>query len=238
VGCGTVFRITTIGSFEVIHAFSNVIGAGHFPATNVVVDPAGNIVGTTSIGVSEFDGGGTVFAIAPNGTFTVVSQFTVRGPVVNPVGTIARDAGGNVYGMVTFAGNFGSPPVGEAIFKVAALTHRRSIVVALGTQASTSGVTLRGNTLYFTTTGGFVPTPGFNPTAYMHGPGTVYALPLGATTPTAIASLDYANLSPVGGVVADSAGNLWGQSSAGGIVCPAPSNGTQSGCGTIFKVTP
>jgi uncharacterized repeat protein (TIGR03803 family) len=238
VGCGTVFRITTIGSFRLLHAFANVFVSGRFPSTNVVVDPAGNIVGTTSAGFSEEDGGGNLFAIAPNGTFTIVAQFSVRGPVVNPVGTIARDAAGNVYGMVTFAGMYGSPPVGEAIFKVAALTHRPSIVLALGTQASASGVTLRSNVLYFTTTGGFIASPAVSSAAVMHGPGMVYALPLGATAATPIASLDYANLSPVGGVVADSAGDLWGQSSAGGLVCPAPSNGTQTGCGTIFKITP
>jgi|SRR5579859_4290705 len=237
-GCGTVFRITTGGAFRVIHQFADAFVSGRYPSTNVVVDPAGNVIGTTSTGATEADGGGNLFRIAPDGTFLVVSTFSVRGPIVNPIGTIVRDSAGSIYGMVTFSGTFPNPPTGAAVFKIAAITHKTSVLTTLGRQASTSGVTLsRSGALYYTTTGGSVTNFDAAAIAVMQGPGTVYALVPGSA-PVAIASLDYANLSPIGSVIADSAGNLWGQSSAGGIVCDAPSNGTQSGCGTIYKLTP
>jgi uncharacterized repeat protein (TIGR03803 family) len=39
-------------------------------------------------------------------------------------------------------------------------------------------------------------------------------------------------VTPVGGVVFDKLGNLYGATSAGGTICPSP------GCGTVFEVSP
>lgn len=235
--CGTVYRITTAGSFSVLRTFVSFYDSGCHPATNVVVDSADNVMGTTYGGYYESDGGGLLFKIAPGGAYTVVREFSVRGPLHGPIGRIARDSAGSIYGMAVFTGVYGNPPTGTGIFKVAGATHGTSILATFGTQASNGGISLdNGGVLYFTMTGSSRNTNSGTPT-FMQGAGTVYALAPGGT-PTPLASLDYGNLSPIGTVVADGSGNLWGQSSSGGIVCTAASNATQTGCGTIFKVTP
>ena len=233
-GCGTVFQLTASGTFRVLHTFNgqpSTDGAG--PASNLVLDPAGNILGTT--GGQTFQSlFGSLYKITPSGTFTVVTSFVRYGPIV-PVGNIVRDAAGNVYGMVGYSGAIpGSPPPvppGPAIFKVTAITHRTALLAILpakptfGSQGSGVVRDGAGNLYATTSTGGST------------GAGAVFALSPSGTL-TTLASLGLANLAPVGGVILDPTGHLWGTSSAGGNPCETVSNVTPTGCGTVFSLSP
>lgn len=230
-GCGTVFKLTASGAFRVLHTFSGqpfIDGAG--PASNLILDPAGNILGTTNGLALPLNG--SLYKIAPSGTFTVVTSFARFGPST-PIGNIVRDAAGNVYGMVGFSGvpMVVPPPVppGPAIYKVTAITHRMMLLAILPAKPESQGSGVvrdgAGNLYATTSTGG------------SNGAGAVFALsPSGALT--TLASLGLANLAPVGGVILDPTGHLWGTSSAGGNPCETVSNVTPTGCGTVFSLSP
>jgi uncharacterized repeat protein (TIGR03803 family) len=70
-GCGTVFRLSPSSkggwTESVLHSFSGPYKDGANPATGVILDAAGNVYGTTSVGGADegADWGGTVFEISP-----------------------------------------------------------------------------------------------------------------------------------------------------------------------------
>jgi uncharacterized repeat protein (TIGR03803 family) len=76
-GCGTVFKLTSDGSHSVLHSLD--LATGGSPWGGVIVDEGGNIYGTTAYGGSGTACGsprcGTVFKIAPDGTYTVLHSF-------------------------------------------------------------------------------------------------------------------------------------------------------------------
>src|ERR1700731_2244814 len=79
---GTVFKISPTGSETTLYSFcsqTNCADGGN-PQSSLVMDPAGNLYGTTinggetNCGTSQA-GCGTVFKLAPNGTLTVLHAF-------------------------------------------------------------------------------------------------------------------------------------------------------------------
>lgn len=65
-GCGVVFELSSAGAYTVLHAFCyQSLGCpdGARPAAGVVIDPAGNLFGTTEQGGSYDYNGGTVFRL-------------------------------------------------------------------------------------------------------------------------------------------------------------------------------
>ncbi len=79
-GCGIVFKITPKGKETILHAFAGG-SDGAYPAGSLIMDGSENLYGTTSSGGSEdmcgtlWDGCGTVFKIAANGTESVLHVF-------------------------------------------------------------------------------------------------------------------------------------------------------------------
>ena len=105
-GCGTVFQLTLSGSGwteNIIHSFDYYDdGAG--PQGGVIFDNAGNLFGGTAFAPT---GNGTVFELTPSGgqwTYTLLYSLTSgQSGIPGPLGTLAMDATGNLYGM-TFEG--------------------------------------------------------------------------------------------------------------------------------------
>lgn len=226
-GCGTVFKIAADGTFSILHVFTGAIDDGAGPASNLVLDPTGIVIGllTNEFG-NELSGG--LFAIRPDNSYVLVASFPPNtGP---PAGNIVRDGQGNVFGTLFSFQASDQASAGAAIFEVTAVTHKIHIVAQIVGETSLSGVVrdAAGN-FYGTTTG-------LDPSSHLHvGNGSVFvASPAG--TVTILAPLPPANEAPSGGVVGDPAGNLWGTSTAGGALCPSIPN--LSGCGTVFVVTP
>jgi len=82
---------------------------GEYPSTELVMDAAGNLYGTTVQG-GEF-GGGSVFQLAPDGSggwiHTVLYSFTGGADGGQPYGGVTLDTAGNLYGAAVIGGTGG-----------------------------------------------------------------------------------------------------------------------------------
>ncbi|MEI9986950.1 MAG: choice-of-anchor tandem repeat GloVer-containing protein, partial [Aliidongia sp.] len=227
---GSAYTLSTSGTmFNVLPLPQGCVGS----QSNVVVDPTGNVIGTTQFGPEPTDFSGCMFKIAPNGTATILTQYgeapQFGGVAIGePVGNIVRDAIGNIYGMAELAQrNTPSSAPGIAVYKRDTTTKDLIVLAVLDGLQSQSGVVRDGNgTLYGTTINGGT-----------GGIGSVFSVSASGVV-TTLASLSAANLAPVGGVVLDPTGNLWGTSSLGGdVVCTTASSVVPVGCGTIFSLS-
>ncbi len=125
-GCGTVFKITSNGTYTVLHSFDSSDGA--HPGA-LVLSSDGNLYGTTSSGGSNnscsfenFPGCGTLFKITTAGTLTTLHNFS--GPDgFAPYAPLIQAIDGNFYGT-TFAGGAynscktGPTPSCGTVFKI------------------------------------------------------------------------------------------------------------------------
>jgi uncharacterized repeat protein (TIGR03803 family) len=107
-GYGTVFKLDTAGNETILHSFAR--GAdGANPNAGLVADTAGNFYGTTQYGGRGCDGQGcgTVFKITPSGTETVLYRFAGGLDGASPLGGVALDSSGNLYGTTWLGGVYG-----------------------------------------------------------------------------------------------------------------------------------
>lgn len=162
-GCGVVYKLTPSSSGwieNILYRFSGPDGAG--PQGPVTFDNAGNLYGTTSTGGSG--NAGTVFRLAPSSAAWVhTTLYNFHGPDgAGPVGSLAIDSGGNVYGSTQLGGSGSCGEYGPcgAVF-VLTLTNGKymeTVLHSFGDVAFTgypaAGITLdsAGN-LYGTTSG-------------------------------------------------------------------------------------
>jgi len=102
-GCGTVFKLTPTGVETVLHSFCSSSADGAFPRGDLVLDAQGNLYGTTGRGGSQ--GRGTVFQLTPDGTETVLYNFTGGADGDGPSGLI-MDLQGNLYGTTPNGGAY------------------------------------------------------------------------------------------------------------------------------------
>ena len=109
-GCGTVFKLNAAGSKTILYSFTGGADGG-LPTAGVILDPAGNVYGTTSRGgigstnaASVLSGNGTVFEIGTNGKEMVLYSFTGGMDGGLPIAGVIRDAAGNLYGTTELGG--------------------------------------------------------------------------------------------------------------------------------------
>lgn len=133
-GNGVVFELThnakkTIWKYTVLYDFCQAGDTsctdGAVPKTALIFDAAGNLYGTTSIGVTK--GQGTVFELSPNaaGTAwseTVLYSFCQVGGAncddgANPEGVLIMDAKGHLFGTTELGGSPGGD--GGTVFELA-----------------------------------------------------------------------------------------------------------------------
>lgn len=105
-GDGTVFKLTPQGVESVLHSFSQT--DGQLPVAGLIQDAEGNLYGTTSSGglYGGNYGYGTVFKITPDGTETVLYNFTGGAHGANPEAGLILDANGDLYGTTTNGGAY------------------------------------------------------------------------------------------------------------------------------------
>jgi uncharacterized repeat protein (TIGR03803 family) len=104
---GTVFLIDNVGQYFVLYSFGSTVGLddGKWPTAGVIRDQSGNLYGTCSQG-GTFNGG-TVFKIDNSGNYTVLHNFGAPGDDGQwPLGALAIDANGNLYGTTVSGGAF------------------------------------------------------------------------------------------------------------------------------------
>jgi uncharacterized repeat protein (TIGR03803 family) len=240
-GRGTVFQLDPSGTLTVLYSFTGG-SDGQRPVTGLLADAAGNLYGTAHSGG---DGGyGTVFQLDPSGTLTVLYSFTGGSDGRYPDSGLIADAAGNLYGTTREGGDLAScnSPNTHGCGTVFQLTPPGSLTV-LHRFAGSDGsrpwdwagllADAAGN-LYGTTSAGGDRTS--CAAQFIEGCGTVFQLmPSGA--PTVLYSFTGGSDGgdPTAGLIADTAGNLYGTTLEGGATgsCNRP-----YGCGTVFQLTP
>ncbi|MGH6889093.1 MAG: choice-of-anchor tandem repeat GloVer-containing protein [Rhizomicrobium sp.] len=218
---GVIYEIAPNGTEMVLHSFDGGSG-GSDPNAGVTLDPStGNLYGTTTFGGAANcrNGCGVLYELAADGTYTVLHTFDVSTDGEWPVGTLARDRHGDLFGV---AGG-GGPNNAGTVFEYSA-TGTFSVLHAFsgsdGFQPVGHLIRDRAGNLYGVTNSG-------GADQY----GTVFKLtPQGSLTTlysfTAGADGGY----PVGGLDRDQSGNLYGVTNLGG-------NGSTP-YGTVYKLTP
>jgi uncharacterized repeat protein (TIGR03803 family) len=214
LGDGTVFELAR-GTITTLAAFPDPTGSS--PYANVIMDSGGNLYGTTQYGGTL--GYGTVFEVAAgSGTITTLSSFDGTDGS-DPLGGLVMDGSGNLYGTTYTGGLYGY----GTVFKVAAgsstITRLTSFNATDGANPDGALIMDSSGNLYGTTyDGGAANT------------GTVFELAHGSHAITTLATLGFGNYNfyPLGGLVMDGSGNLYGTAYGSGAVVLSP--------GTVFEV--
>ena len=102
-GCGTVFELSTTGRETILYRFRDVPD-GASPLGGVALDSSGDIYGTTWLGgVYSM---GTVFSLDKSRNETVLHSFAGGSDGANPMDAPVLDLAGNLYGTTSAGGPF------------------------------------------------------------------------------------------------------------------------------------
>lgn len=99
-GCGTVFKITSLGTLTTLHTFEMTDGAG--PIAGLIQATDGNFYGTTA-GGGAYDEG-TVFKMTSGDTLTTLYSFHLSNPYPS---ALVQATDGNFYGTTQGGGTYG-----------------------------------------------------------------------------------------------------------------------------------
>jgi len=221
-GAGNVYRLSPAGDSWKYSSLYNFFGEadGDGPAFGSLAVYDGALYGTT-------EGGGylgvafKVGATATGWQEDVVHSFGHGTDGNEPVGGVVIDTAGNVYGTTLLGGVYGN----GTVFQVTPAGVERVIYSFVGGSDAVNpaaGVTLdaEGN-LYGTTSFGGA-----------HGVGAIYKLSPSGSTWTESVLYSFKGLkdgeNPVGGLILDAAGNLYGGTFDGG----------DNGGGTVYELLP
>jgi uncharacterized repeat protein (TIGR03803 family) len=216
-------------STKVIYSFAGG-NDGEYLDTDLVMDSAGNIYGTTVQG-GKF-GGGTVFELSPSGTgwtHTVLYSFTGGTDGAEPYKGVTLDSHGNLYGSAV-AGGSGSCDGGcGVVYKLtnSGGTWTQTVIHSFTGGSDGAGP---GNGLTFDPHGNLY---GMTPTGGAFGFGTIYQLKP-QTNGTWKFNVIHAftggadgSSASAGRLILDHAGNLYGVATVGGA----------NGFGVAFELT-
>ena len=222
---GTVFKLTRAAGtwgISLLHQFSGGTDGGQPGA--VILDGAGHIYDTTLYGGSTTDGVAFMLSTQPSGSEIILRTFNSGSDALNPSSPLTFDAAGNLYGEA----NGGSGGFGVIYKLTPNLQHTNWSETLLHTflgsdgQAPADGMIFDavGNLYGETFAGG------------QYGYGSVFKLSPNANgtwTESVLYSFTGGNdgQDPVGGLVFDHAGNLYGVTALGGA----------SRFGTVFELS-
>lgn len=208
---------TTLASFDG--------NTDYYPFSNLLIDSAGNLFGTTEYGGVY----GNVFEIAKT-TTGYAAPVTIANfdgtTAAYPFAGLVADANGDLFGTTANGGTSNDGTVFEIVKTTSGYTSTPTILVTFnGTNGANpnAGLIMDSNGSLFGTTeaGG------------ASGAGTVFEVAKTssgfAATPTVVISFDGASGGGdvLGGLIADSSGNLYGTTAEGG----------SSSDGTVFEIT-
>jgi len=191
---------------------------GSNPQSTLLVDPSGNLYGTTSSGGTYVSG--TLFELSPEWVETILHSFAGGAEDgAQPEHTaLLRDGAGNIYGVTPFGGNHDSGVVYKLSPTAAETILHQFAPGSSGTEPF--GGLLRDQTgnLYGTTYGGGDLSCGggggcgtvFELTSPSGQEKVLFSFPPGPNGPGLYGQL------PEAGLVRDSAGNLYGTTTTGG----------------------
>lgn len=213
--------------YHVIYTFQNSQD-GDDPHSGLIKGGQGNLYGTTfSGGNGGFNGNGTVYKLAPDGTKTTLYSFT-GGADGNYPGPLVIDGSGNLFGTTQQGGLYQGCNMSGCgvVFEVA--PDGAETVLYTFNGGNDGGNPMGG--LLADGSGGFY---GTTAQGGASRDGTVFHV---SSDGTETALHDFTGgsdgFSPEAGLIADKSGNIYGTTKYGG------SGRTDPGCGTIFKITP
>jgi uncharacterized repeat protein (TIGR03803 family) len=198
---GTVFEIAN-GSSTITTLVSFNGSNGSFPTGSLLLDGSGNLYGTTAYGGANSVG--TVFEIVHgSGAITTLASMSSWIGTFPDLAGVVEDSSGNFYGTAFSGGanNQGS------VWKLSS-----GVLSALASFNNTNGehpfgslsIDSAGNLYGTTETGG------------ANGDGTIYKIAAGTGTITTLTSLSGSTgTDPVGGVLLDSGGDIFGVTASG-----------------------
>jgi len=221
-GYGTVFKLDRNNNLTLLHSFSGTPD-GEDPEAGLIRDRAGNLYGTTVYGGTA-GGYGTVFKVDNASNLSLLHSFAGTPDGENPYAGLVVDSAGNGFGTTKYGGTAGGFGTVFKINRAGKFSLLHSFAgnpdgvnpvspVVLDPAGNIYGTTFYGGTL---------------------GYGSIYEIDTTGKL-TVLHSFNYTpdGGNPMGGLIRDSAGNLYGTTSQGGdLSCGF------SGCGTIFKLTP
>jgi uncharacterized repeat protein (TIGR03803 family) len=110
---GTVFEINAAGVETLLYSFGQrkALQFGIGPEGGLALDASGNLYGTTSALGKYGDGSGTVFELTPGQTPKVLYTFQGQPDGSRPMGSLIRDAQGNLYGTTWSGGVYNAGTV-------------------------------------------------------------------------------------------------------------------------------
>jgi uncharacterized repeat protein (TIGR03803 family) len=215
--------------FHVLHEFQDAPKDGASPGGALVRDAAGNLYGTTGFGGAH--SAGVVYKIDSSGAESILFSFDgTHGSI--PKSSLILDQAGNLYGTAA-----GGPNGDGVIFRVSASGDEEVLFdfpekTGIDPVFPTGGLLMdkRGNLFGATTLGG-------NGNC-IDGCGSIYRLNAAGKTHMIHQFTGGADgLNPLGNLVADANGNLYGVAQVGGdLNCSTPEFDDE-GCGTVFKLT-
>jgi uncharacterized repeat protein (TIGR03803 family) len=218
---GVVYKLDVASGQEtVLYSFTG--GAdGSGPSAGVIRDSAGNLYGTTGYGGT---GAGVVYKLDTAGNETVLYSFTGGADGSQPFAGVIRDADGNLYGTTQGGGSAGQ----GVVYKVD--PSGNETVLYSFTGGADGGFVYAG--VIRSPAGNLYGTTLFGGTA---GCGVVFKVdPSGNETVLHTFTCGADGGVPESGLIADSAGNLYGTASSGGNLIAGACIGY--GCGVVYKL--
>ena len=214
-GYGTVFKVKSSGRESILYSFAG-LSDGAYPSAGLVLDLAGDLYGTTSQGGKYAEG--VVFKVDTSGKESVLYSFGSKTADGSDPRGLVRDAAGNLYGITVTGGASGN----GTVYKLDTAGVETVLYSFSGT-GSDEGLPNPGlardssGNLYGTTQGLNITTSSCGTVFKMDKAGnetTLYSFKCGAD-----------GALPEFGVVRDSAGNLYGTTTIGGL-----------NSGVVFKI--
>lgn len=241
-GCGTVFELAPGAGGKwtrtLLHAFDGEDGDQTYAP--LIFDSAGNLYGTT-LGGGAY-GGGTVFELTPGGngqwTESLLYSFNSQGggDGFNPYAGVIFDSSGNLYGTTLNGGAY----IHGTVFELTPGANGKWTETVLHSfeYNNRDGFYPYGG-LVFDAAGNLYGT-GYDGGTY--GYGAIFEMTAGKNgqwTETLLYSFGSSHDDgwlPMGNLIFDSAGSLYGTTEAGGV--QNRSKCSTYGCGTVFKLSP
>jgi len=209
---GTVYSVTSTGQHTVLYSFPGTTDGGQ-PYAGVISDSAGNLYGTTFYGGEA--NSGVVYRMDATGHEEVLYTFTGGFDGANPAVGVIRDAAGNLYGTTQYGG-FAGWGVVYKLDTAGMETVLHSFTGVDGGFPNSGVIRDPAGNLYGTASSGGT-----------GGAGLVYKLDAAGNFKALYnftGGVDGGG--PYGGVVLDSAGNLYGTTQFGGT----------AGLGVVYKL--
>jgi len=263
VGCGVVYELSPPAAEggnwieTVLYSFGANASDGFWPLYGLTMDASGNLFGTTFQGGASCAKGasiGTVFKLTrparpgSNWTETVLHSFCASGDGHGPEGLLVLDAAGAVYGTTTDGGAFPASGCCGTVFKLSppaksggpwteAILHKFGAKAGDGIAAGDSLILDAHRNLCVTTASGGGVCDAFCGAVFELSPPAVASGQWSETTLYSFGGPGSLGISPIGAMVMDAKGNLYGTNEAagGGGNCATKLG---NGCGAVFELSP